>query len=113
MARTHPGDVRVARGMIGREVELGEVVRLLLDLGARVDRVAEPVEEVEQFVLDLAQHVPSPDPGAAPGERDVEAGDGIGALRDLFALLLRDLEGESLELVERLTPNLALGYRSA
>ena len=58
------GVVRVARRMVGREVELAEVVLVELDLGAGVDRVAEPVEQVEQLVADLRQHVAASRPTA-------------------------------------------------
>src|SRR5262249_32286563 len=64
--------VRVARGMIGREIELREVVLVALDLTALVDRVADAVEQVEQLVPHLREHVRAADPGPPPRQRDVE-----------------------------------------
>jgi hypothetical protein len=66
------GVVRIARRMIGREVELAEVVRVEFDLGARVDREAEPVEQVEQLVTDLRQHVRPTGERTATRQRHVE-----------------------------------------
>src|SRR5439155_19978699 len=86
---------------------------LLRDLGGRVAGVAESVEEVEQLVLALAEHVAVADAGAPPGERHVEARGGPRLERPLqgAAPLPFQLGEPALDEVERPAGGLALGGR--
>src|SRR5690606_9104381 len=90
--------LRVAGGVLGREVERLEVVAVRLELGAGHDLVAQGGEDVEEPVRDERQQVQPARRRTGAGERDVEAlarelpGDGL-ALQLLAATLEGGLEG--------------------
>ena len=66
--------VHFARGMAGREVELGEVVVVAFDVGAFGDRETHVGEDRGDFVEHLADRMDAPglDAGAAHRQRHVE-----------------------------------------
>src|SRR5439155_19903493 len=93
--------------MIGREVELGDVVSVALDLRALVDRVAEAVKEIEQLVADPSQDVPVADPRAPPRQRDVDRLSGFGCALEHQAPRRLDLGEPALDEVEAAPAHLA------
>ncbi len=66
------GVVLLARRVLGRDVEGGEVVKVVLDVGADSDAKAHLTEDGDDFLDGLADRMQAADGVGARGQRDVE-----------------------------------------
>ena len=108
--------LRVTRRMVRREVERGEVVLVVLDLGALGHPEAHRDEDVDDLLLDPAEGVDVTVRALAPGQRDVDAVLGERAAELLGgehrALLGERLDDRVLHLVGERSHHGALRVRS-